>query len=295
MKRDTRFVRQLLFFSPLIPFQTMFLSFKRIVTWPHSRHSKRRVLGTTIKFDVTLNNLIARLIELETTQVIIGLDFDRAEMRDDGWPRTNAIPRFPGVLLLIECPDGPLLLACDTYIHWLHNLHALTVVLDNLRQAALHEVVSAQELYRALRPPGREEWLANHPFGEELSDLRIVSLGRGKWKATIPTKDQWQSSRPTQPPPPRSKAKTPPRNPQPRFVPSEGFSTRDKAAAWLADKTGASALALLSDERTFVEAYRLAARMMHPDVGGEAAQFRRLQNAKTAIERGAPWIQWLDE
>lgn len=291
MKRELRFIRQLVFFRPSIPFQTMLLSFKRVLTWPHPQHFKRRVLGTPIKFDVTLNNLIARLVELEATQVVVGLDFDRAEMRADGWPRTNAIPRSPGVLLLIECPLGPLLLACDTYIHWLHNLHALTVVLDNLRQASLHEVVSTQELYRALRWPGREDWLSNSPFGEELSLLRITSLGRGKWKATIPTADQWQSSRPTGPPPPRPKAKVPPRNPQPRPVPSEGFSTRDKAAAWLADKTGTLASALLSDERTFVEAYRFAARTMHPDVGGEPTQFRRLQNAKATIERGAPWTR----
>lgn len=269
----------------------MFLSFKRLLNWPHSRHSKRRVLGTAIKFDVTLNTLIACLLELETTQVVVGLDFDRAEMRADGWPRTNAIPRSPGVLLLIECRNGPLLLTCDTYVHWLHNLHALAVVLDNLRQASVHEVVSAQELYGAFRWSGREAWLANKPFGEDLSHLRIASLGKGKWKATIPTADQWPSSRPTGPPPPRAKAKVPPRTPPARPTPSEGFSTRDKAAAWLADKTGVLASALLSDERTFVEAYRLAARTMHPDVGGEAAQFRRLQNAKAAIERGAPWMR----
>lgn len=273
----------------------MILTFKRWTRWPHSSRLKRRVLSGSPKFDVTQNELVARLLELGSTHVVVGLGFDESEMRDDGWPRANALPRSAGVLLMIECRLGTLFLACDTYVHWLQNLHALVSVLDSVRKAAIHEVVPASQLYAPFRWDGLAEWLADSPFSQDLSEMHISATGKGKWTSAKGRAEAWSSSRPTEPPPPRSKASpkdaTPPKPPTAKAPPSETFSTRTKAATWLAERTGALASALLVDERAFVEAYRLAARALHPDVGGEAAQFRRLQNAKAVIERGAPWTR----
>jgi hypothetical protein len=268
----------------------MIINFKRLVRWPHPVRLKRRVLTGPIKFDVTLNELVTRLLEMEATEVSVGLDFDDAEMRPDGWPRANAIPKTPGVLLVVECRYGNLLFACDTYINWLQNLHALVLLLDNLRKASFYEVVPAHELYGPFRWPGLAQWLEAKPFTRDLSHVRITSSGKGKWAAAR-VAGEWASSRPTEPPPPRTPPPKDPPRPQPRPSTSEGFSTRAKAATWLADKTGALASQLLVDERAFIDAYRMAARTMHPDVGGEPVQFRRLQNAKAVIERGAPWTK----
>lgn len=270
----------------------MLLLFQRLARWPRPVHPKRRASKETVKFDVTTHDLVARLLELGTSEASVGLDFDLSQMREDGWPRANASPSSPGVLLVIECRFGTLLLACDTYTHWLHNLHALVGVLEGLRNASVHEVVPADDFYAPFRWNGLGQWLAQHPFIEELSNLRITSLGKGKWSATTRPPAAWNSSRAAEPPPPKTPPKPPPPPPpkSPRAS-SENFSTRAKAATWLAEKTGVTASLLLSDERVFIEAYRVAARTMHPDVGGDAAQFRRLQNAKAAIERGAPWTK----
>ncbi len=273
----------------------MTLTFKRWARWPRPPHHKRRFLSGAMKFDVHRNDLVARLLELETTEATVALDFDESEMREDGWPRANAVPKSPGIFLVVKCRFGTLLLACDTYVHWLQNLHALVLVLEHMHKAASHELLPAHDVYAPFRWEGLPGWLATQPFSRDLSRIRITASGKGKWTATTRIESEWASSRATEPPPPRPKE--PPRQPprsqtnQARESHSETFSTRAKAATWLADKTGMLAPQLLVDERAFVEAYRLAARTMHPDVGGEASQFRRLQNAKIAIERGAPWTK----
>ncbi len=270
----------------------MILSFKQLARWPRAVHEKRRALSGEAKFDVTRNELVARLLELQTTEAVVALDVNDAQMRPDGWPRANATPQSPGVVLIIDCRLGTLFLACDTYSHWLHNLHALALVLNGVRQASAHDVAPLQDFYAPLKWPGLSAWLAGAPFKEELSSVRISPLGKGKWAATTRTTGEWAGARPSEPPPPKTPPENPPPPPpkKPRSG-SESFSTRAKAAAWLGEKTGLPAPALLSDERTFVEAYRQAARTMHPDVGGDPAQFRRLQNAKAVIERGAPWTK----
>ncbi|RYX79923.1 hypothetical protein EON83_30740, partial [bacterium] len=182
----------------------MNITFKRLVHWPHPPHEKRRTMSASVKYDVTLNDIVVRLLELAATQVSIGLDFDESQMRPDGWPRANAVSKSPGVLLLVECRYGPLLLTCDTYNHWLHNLNALAQLLNNIRQASTHDIVPSTELYGLFRWKGLAQWLANNPFDANLSYLRIAALGKGKWASTTRIADEWASSRPTAPPPPRT-------------------------------------------------------------------------------------------
>lgn len=61
--------------------------------------------------------------------------------------------------------------------------------------------------------------------------------------------------------------------------------TAEVAAQFMAGVTGAHAPALLLDRSLAGAAYRLAARELHPDAGGSAEEFHRLQTAKEILDQ----------
>lgn len=61
--------------------------------------------------------------------------------------------------------------------------------------------------------------------------------------------------------------------------------TLEKAALFIATYSGDTAAALLGADTNLLQvAYRKAARRLHPDAGGDAALFARLQEAKRLLE-----------
>lgn len=66
------------------------------------------------------------------------------------------------------------------------------------------------------------------------------------------------------------------------------FTSLEEAAAFIGGYAGCSTASLLDADSSILQiAYRRAARELHPDTGGDAALFARLQDAKQLLE-GAP-------
>lgn len=64
-----------------------------------------------------------------------------------------------------------------------------------------------------------------------------------------------------------------------------GPMTVEQAAAFVAEHSPAAAHAILDGGRVRVMALRFAARRLHPDNGGDPAQFARLQDAREVLEQ----------
>lgn len=65
-----------------------------------------------------------------------------------------------------------------------------------------------------------------------------------------------------------------------------GFASVDEASRWLlqvGDPDGSLAASSTSGRDHHRKAYRAAARLLHPDVGGDPAEFKRLQEAKALL------------
>jgi len=63
-------------------------------------------------------------------------------------------------------------------------------------------------------------------------------------------------------------------------APTDGeFSNVMDAAVWLSTVSGVSASGIVTDEVLRKQAYRTAASRLHPDIGGSAEAFRKLQKA----------------
>jgi len=104
----------------------------------------------------TQADLQRELGHLRAKNVTIHLDCDPGEIRKDGYPRSNARVRGPGVIVSFDLPDGTQLsYPCDTYTHWDDNLRAITLALAALRAVDRYGVTKRGEQYQgwAKLPP----------------------------------------------------------------------------------------------------------------------------------------------
>lgn len=65
---------------------------------------------------------------------------------------------------------------------------------------------------------------------------------------------------------------------------AEHFNSVAEAIKWLKDESGIFLSVVIPDPATCKKAYQVAARRLHPDVGGDPAKFRLLQKAKEMLQ-----------
>jgi hypothetical protein len=202
------------------------ITFRPIEAWPRVFSSARGRSRFDSTYAQTLELLDRELTSINARSVVIQLALSDSDIRRDGYPRAQARPSHPGVILSFELrpygkPVEPYSMPCDTFSKWEENLRAIALTLEALRKIARYGVTQSHEQYRG-------------------------------WAALPPASGD-----------------------------SEEFSTREDAAAFIARGANTSAVAsdLLRDADNAKVVYRIAMRKMHPDAGGDAREFRRLQNA----------------
>lgn len=100
-------------------------------------------------------------------EVIIEMDIDLDDIRNDGWIRSSATPRSPGVRLFFQSKHGPLTYETGAWKHWEHNVYAIARTLAAQRAIARDGCVKGDQAYRGWKAlPGGEpvaaaEW-ADH-------------------------------------------------------------------------------------------------------------------------------------
>ena len=130
---------------------TLDLRFHPLTEWParptpaaqrKSRYSFRA------RWDSTLELLEIELGHLRATDVIISAGLRPADIRIDGWPRSNAAePAHPGVILSFASKHGPLRYLTDRYDGWKANVRAIALGLEALRAVDRYGITERGEQY----------------------------------------------------------------------------------------------------------------------------------------------------
>jgi hypothetical protein len=199
------------------------LRFVPIEKWPGEPRKHPRAGGFRATYSDTLDRLEYELDALKAKHTIIEAYFHRSEIRNDGWPVSNARPSKAGVVLSFTGKTGELSFPCDTYTDWQHNLRAIALALEALRAVDRYGVTQRAEQYKG-------------------------------WAKLPPAADQMPAK---------------------------------EALAFVAIHSGIQP----RDTDSFAQAYRAAARKLHPDNSetGNNGQFVMLQQAKEAVSKHYGW------
>ena len=201
--------------------------FRPIQEWPGTPTRDRRRSPFSAKWGSTLTLLDRELSQLGSKNVVIQVALEDRDIRLDGFPRANARPEHPGVIVSLDSAYGPLSYPCDTFQDWRDNLRAIALALESLRAVDRYGVTKRGEQYTG-------------------------------WKQLGGT--------------------------------SAAEMTAEQAATFLVDHVPGLTVPFLLDAPIehrpgfIAQAYRVAAKTLHPDAGGTAEDFKRLQEAKRVLE-----------
>lgn len=134
-----------------------YVRFRPIQQWPGATTRQRRRAQFSAPWSSTLNLLGRELEQLGRKNVVIQVAVTESEIRLDGFPRANARPFHPGVILSLDSKYGPLSYPCDTFTTWQDNLRGIALALEALRAVDRYGVTKRGEQYTGWKqlPSGR--------------------------------------------------------------------------------------------------------------------------------------------
>lgn len=121
--------------------------FRPIQQWPGENTRNRRTSNFSASWSATLSLLDRELCQLGAQNVVIQVAVTEGEIRNDGYPRANARPVHPGVIVSLDSAYGPLSYPCDTFTSWQDNLRAVALALEALRAVDRYGVTKRGEQY----------------------------------------------------------------------------------------------------------------------------------------------------
>lgn len=127
--------------------------FVPIERWPGKKRQYGRKRATfRLKYSERLDLLEKELRHLGATYILIQAYFDSRDIRNDGWPRSSARPKEPGVVVSFKKRGGESLsFPCDTYDGWEDNLYAIALSLEALRSVDRYGVTKGTEQYQGFK------------------------------------------------------------------------------------------------------------------------------------------------
>lgn len=124
------------------------VTFRPIDRWPGEPTPKREPSRFKAGWGATLEQLQKELAHLGSESVVVMLSLTEDDIRLDGWPRANARPSHPGVVLAFDSREyGPLKYPCDNFTTWQDNLRAIALALEALRKVDRYGVTKRGEQY----------------------------------------------------------------------------------------------------------------------------------------------------
>jgi hypothetical protein len=133
--------------------------FVSIETWPGTKTQsyKRKKSTFRAKYSATLDDLEREISAIRARDVLIQTFMRRDQIRNDGWPKSNATtPAELGVILSFTRDGKTVSMPCDKFTHWEDNLRAIALSLQALRSVDRYGVTTSGEQYRgweSLPPP----------------------------------------------------------------------------------------------------------------------------------------------
>jgi hypothetical protein len=107
--------------------------------------------GERSRFQSTLRSTVAQLStelrQLDADHIILELDLRDRDIRIDGYPRADARPGSPAVVLSFDSKFGPLRYATAEYDDWRDNLRAIALSMQALRAVDRYGVSKRGEQY----------------------------------------------------------------------------------------------------------------------------------------------------
>ena len=125
--------------------------FRPIQQWPGELTRDRRRSQFSASWQATLDLLDRELSQLGSKNVVIQVALTERDIRNDGYPRANARPEHPGVIVSLDSAYGPLSYPCDTFHDWRDNLRAIALALEALRSVDRYGVTKRGEQYTGWR------------------------------------------------------------------------------------------------------------------------------------------------
>ena len=167
--------------------------FRPLEQWPgKSTPANQHKSGSNFRATQTrrLDLLESELNYLGARDIVVQAYFDRGDIRNDGWPRSSARTRAPGVIVnFSNRAKESFSYPCDTYQRWEDNLYAIALSLKALRAVDRYGVTRGAEQYQGFKrleaPPIfdpralAEAFICQHA-GVRLEDLRSDLAGAYK-------------------------------------------------------------------------------------------------------------------
>jgi hypothetical protein len=119
-----------------------------ISTWLGTRTGPRTHARFKVSYGVSEDLLLRELQHLRAKDVVLEIDIQASDLRLDGTLRANAKPQGPRVCLYASTKHGPLMMPCDTFTDWRHNVRAIALSLEALRQVDRYGCAARGEQYR---------------------------------------------------------------------------------------------------------------------------------------------------
>lgn len=114
-------------------------------SWSSGRAFKEK---KPILLSDNLDLLEREALHLGCKHLIIEADFKEGQIRQDGWPRADAKPSSPRVVIsLLSSHHGPLRYPCDTFTRFEDNIRAVGLALQALRTVDRYGVTRRGEQY----------------------------------------------------------------------------------------------------------------------------------------------------
>jgi hypothetical protein len=123
------------------------IRFVPLERWPIAPTKARARAPFRSTYTQTLKLLEYELFKLNAKSVYIQAFYGENQIRNDGWPYSNAQPSQPGIILSFRSKDTPLLFPCDRYVSIDDNLRAIALSLQALRAVDRYGVTRRSEQY----------------------------------------------------------------------------------------------------------------------------------------------------
>jgi len=174
-------------------------SFRPLTAWPGKRTAERRISPFNSPHAKTLKLLETELNKLAAQDIIIQAELSPSDIRNDGWPRSDARFKAPGIILSYVSGGKTYVFPCDSFVSWQDNLRAIALTLENLRAIDRYGVTRGEQQYAGFRQLGAadpktergaalrtlEEFSGSH-LGDNPSELDVDIAYRAAAKTTHP-------------------------------------------------------------------------------------------------------------
>jgi hypothetical protein len=88
---------------------------------------------------------------IQAKDIVIQCFLELRDIRNDGWPRSSARPKQPGVIVTFSQGKDAISMPCDTFEDWEQNLRAIALTLHSLRMVSQYGVSKRNEQYQGFK------------------------------------------------------------------------------------------------------------------------------------------------